>query len=177
LERLSKIAIYMGMAIACSIFVLFVISIMPHIIDQINNRWDDVIPGKSDAELKSMFYDTESYKTFVGKYPENGEYFDSYGNGGGRLEVTAMNFESYNIITLELDYDKRSDFTREYVECHSHADKQQYSIRGSLATQFIEKVDCLEGPGLIGAPSNLIDGDGNPVPIRVDPSEITTDYD
>jgi len=69
----------MGMAITCSIFVLFVISIMPHIVNQIENNWDDVIPGKTDEELKAMFYDTESYKTFVSKYPENGD-FDSYGN-------------------------------------------------------------------------------------------------
>ena len=103
----------MGMTIACSIFVLFVISIMPHIMNQIENNWDDVIPGKSDEELKTMFYETESYKTFVSKYPENGEYFDSYGNGGGRLEVTAMNFESYNTLRLELDYNKRTESIRE----------------------------------------------------------------
>jgi len=176
MERLSKIAIYMGMVIACSVFVLFVISIMPHILNQIENQWDDVIPGKSDEELKALFYETESYKAFINKYPESGEHFDSYGNGGGRLEISAMNFESYQTLRLDLEYNKRNDSIREYVECYSNADRHQYSIRGSLVTQFIEKVDCLEGLGLIDAPSNLIDRDGNPVPIKVTP-EIIIDYD
>ena len=38
MERLSKIAIYMGMAIACSIFVMFAISIMPHVVSQIEEH-------------------------------------------------------------------------------------------------------------------------------------------
>lgn len=122
METLSKIAIYMGMAIACSIFILFVISIMPHIVNQIENQWDDVLPGKSDEELKAMFYETESYNAFINKYPENGEYFDSYGNGGGRLEINAMNFESYQTLRLELEYPKRNDSVREYVECYSNND-------------------------------------------------------
>ncbi|MDH5463468.1 MAG: hypothetical protein OEW49_04085 [Nitrosopumilus sp.] len=169
MERLSKIAIYMGMAIACSIFVLFVISIMPHIMNQIENNWDDVIPGKSNEELKAMFYETESYKTFVSKYPENGEYFDSYGNGGGRLEVTAMNFESYNTLRLELDYNKRTESIREEANCYNQIDERNYHIRGTLATQFIEKIPCLDGPGIISAPSPLIDENGKPVIIEVHP--------
>ncbi|QLH06469.1 hypothetical protein [Nitrosopumilus ureiphilus] len=109
---MSKIAIYMGMAIACSIFVLFVISIMPHIVNQIENNWDDVLPGKSDEEIKALFYETKSYKAFIDKYPENGEYFDSYGDGYGRLEITAMNFESYNTLQLSLEYDRRTNSIR-----------------------------------------------------------------
>lgn len=165
----------MGMGIACSIFVLFVISITPHIIDQMNNRWDDVLPGKSDEELKAMFYETESYKAFNNKYPENGEYFRSYGNGQGRLEITAMNFESYNILQLDLEYDKKTDSVNEEVGCQNQKDDRNYYIRGTLATQFIEKIDCLDGSGLIDAPSNLIDENGNPVPIKVNPKVTIID--
>ena len=177
METLSKIAIYMGMTIACSIFVLFVISIMPHIIDQMNNRWDDVLPGKSNDELKAIFYETESYKAFNNKYPENGEYFRPYGDGRGSLEVTAMNFESYNTLRLELEYDKKTDSVREDVSCNNQIDNLNLYIRGTLATQFIEKIDCLDGSGIIDAPSNLVDDNGNPVPIRSNQQAVIIDYD
>ena len=72
--------------------------------------------------------------------------------------------------------------TKEQIpsEKRSHAndqmDDRNYHIRGTLATQFIEKIDCLDGPGLVDAPSNLIDEHGYPVPIRIDP-QVTVDYD
>ena len=172
MERLSKITIYMGMAIACSIFVLFVISIMPHIMNQIQNNWDDVIPGKSDEELKALFYETRSYQAFVQKFPDNGEWLDFYGNGGGRLEVTAMNFESLNTMRLELYYDRPTESVREEINCYNQADDRNYHIRGSLTAQFIEKIPCLDGPGIVDAPSPLIDENGNAVHVDVQPSVV-----
>lgn len=176
METLSKIAIYMGMAIACSIFIMFTISIMPHVVSQIENNWDDVLPGKSDVEIKRLIYETDSYKAFNTKYPNNGEYYDSYGDGYGRLEVTAMNFKSYNTLHLSLEFDRRTDSIEEEVRCENQKTNQDYYIRGTLATQFIEKVDCLTGSGLVDAPSNLIDEDGNPVPIKNNP-RVIVDYD
>jgi len=87
-----------------------------------------------------------------------------------------MNFESYNTLRLNLEYDKKTDSIREDVTCNSQTDNHNYSIRGTLATQFIEKIDCLDGSGFVSAPSNLIDENGKPVPIRIDP-QVTVDYD
>lgn len=177
MERLSKIAIYTGIAIACSVFVLFVISTMHYIIHQINNQWDDILPGKSEQELTEIFYETESYKVFNNKYPENGEHFSFYGNGQGNLEVTAMNFESYNTLRLELEYDKKIDSVREYVTCYSSIDDRKLHIGGTLTTQFIEKIDCLNGTGVIDAPSNLTDEKGNSIPIRNGSQATKIDHD
>ena len=173
MERLSKIAIYTGMAIACSVFVLFVISVMPHVLNQIEDGWEDALPDKSDEEIKKLFYETDSYKAFNAKYQDNGEYYNSYGNGYGRLEVTAMNFESYNTLRLNLEYNKEANSVTEDVRCENQKNDQSYSIRGTLAVQFIEKVDCLNDAGLVDAPSNLIDEDGNPVPIKSNSNVIT----
>lgn len=169
MECLSKVAIYLGMFIASSVFVLVLISILPHIADTLQNNWEDVLPGKSDEEIRSIFYEAESYKTFVSKYPENGKYYDSYGNGYGRLEVTSMNFDSYNTLKLDLQYDRRTDSVKEAVTCYNQIDNRNYRIKGTLATQFIEKIDCLDGSGIVAAPSPLIDEDGNPVNIEVSP--------
>ena len=176
METLSKIAIYMGMAIACSIFVMFTISIMPHVVSQIENDWEDTLPGKSDEEIKKLLYDTTSYKAFNAKYPENGEHYNSYGNGYGKLEVTAMNFESYNTLQLSLEYDRRTNSVEEEIRCENQKNNQDYYLRGTLTTQFIEKVDCLSGTGLVDAPSYLIDENGNSVPIKNNP-KVTVDYD
>ena len=176
MERLSKIAIYMGMAIACSIFAMFAISIIPDVVSQVEHDWEDALPDKSDEEIKRLFYETDSYKAFNAKYPDNGEYYDSYGNGRGSLEVTAMNFESYNTLHLRLEYDKRTDSVTEDVRCENQKNDQIYSVRGTLAARFIENIDCLNDAGLIDAPSNLVDKDGNPVPIRDNPI-IIDQYD
>ena len=163
------------MAIACSIFVMFTISIMPHVVSQIENHWEDTLPGKSDGEIKKLIYATESYLAFNTKYPDNGEYYDSYGNGYGRLEVTAMNFESYNTLHLSLEFDRRTNSIEEEVRCENQKTNRDYYIRGTLASQFIEKVDCLTGSGLVDAPSNLIDENGNSVPIKNN-AKVTVDY-
>ncbi|MCH9657421.1 hypothetical protein K0U27_01780 [archaeon] len=169
METLSKIAIYMGMAIACSIFILFVISITPHIMNQLQNDWEDILPGKSDEELKTLFHETESYKAFVNKFPDHGMWFNSHGNGEGRLELTTMNFESLNTMRLELDYDRRSESVSEEINCFNQKDERNYRIRGSLASQFIEKIQCLDGPGIVSAPSPLVDENGNAVHIEAFP--------
>ena len=176
MERLSKIAIYMGMIIVCSIFAMFAISIMPLVVSQVENNWEDVLPDKSDEAIKRLFYETDSYKAFNTKYPDNGEYYVSYGDGRGRLEVTAMNFESYNTLHLRLEYEKRTDSVMEDVRCENQKNNQSYSVLGTLAAQFIENIDCLNNAGLIDAPSNLVDEDGNPVPIRDNPV-IIDQYD
>ena len=166
MERLSRIAIYMGMAIALSIFVLFVISIMPHTIDQLNREWGDVMPISKETAMEK-FQNTESYKIFNEKYPDNGVYLDLDRNGG-RLELTAMNFETFNELRLELRYypNNGGEDVREEISCSNDLHDVYYQIRGSLASQFIEKVDCLAGDGLVTAPSPLVDDDGIPLPIR-----------
>ena len=173
MERRSKIAIYMGMVLACSVFTMFAVSVMPYVLNQIGDGWEEVLPGKSVEEIKKMFYETDSYRAFNAKYPDNGEYYDSYRNGHGRLEVTAMNFESYNTLHLNLEYDRRTDSVMEDVRCENQKNRQEYYIQGTLAAQFIEKVDCLSGTGFVDAPSNLVDEDGNPVPIKSNSNVIT----
>ena len=176
MERLSKIAIYMGMAIACSIFVMFAISVMPHVASQIEDGLGDALDGKSSEEIKKLLYETDSYRAFSAKYPDNGEYYDSHRNGYGRLEVTAMNFESYNTLHLYLEYDARAESVSEEVRCVNQKDNKNYFIRGTLAVQFIENIDCLSGAGLVDVPSNLVDEDGNSVPIQSN-LIINGDYD
>ncbi len=164
MERLSKIAIYMGMAIALSVFALFLMSILPHMLDQFERDWD--IFSISQEEVMEKFENSDSYKIFVEKYPEHGVYFDPDRNGG-RMELTAMNFETFNELNLELRYYQRDGIPefREEIRCSNDLHNVNYHIRGTLVTQFIEKVDCLNGDGIVSATSPLVDENGFPVPI------------
>ncbi len=160
MERLTKIATVLGMAIALSVFILFVISIMPHIVDQINNRWDEVTLPMSEEELMKKFHAAESYQAFIEKYPDHGRYVDLDSNGG-RLELQVMNFETFDTLRLELRYYQNDGQLREEVSCQNQILDQYQQIRGSLSSQFIENVDCLSGEGLNAAPSMLPDENGN----------------
>lgn len=164
MERLSKIAIYLGMGIASAVFVLFLISILPHIVDVLERDWVNVIPSKSEQEIKEILYNHESYKVFVNKYPEYGEYYRGHGGGSGSLEVMAMNFETHNTLSLELNFNNNAESINEQVRCFNDNLDFNYHVRGSLAKQFIEKVSCLDGDGIITSPSPLVDKNGNPIP-------------
>ena len=102
-------------------------------------------------------------KAFNKKYPNHGVYLDLDRNGG-RMELTAMNFETFNKLHLELRYYQNDDQLREEVSCQNQLLDHYNQIRGSLASQFIENVDCLSGDGLIAPPSPLIDKNGTPIP-------------
>ena len=136
---------------------------MPHIADQINNRWDEVTLPISEEELMKKFHAAESYQVFIEKYPDHGRYLDLDRNGG-RLELQVMNFETFDTLRLELRYYQNDGQLREEVSCQNQILDQYQQIRGSLSSQFIKNVDCLSGEGLIAAPSLLTDEDGNLVP-------------
>lgn len=175
MEKLTKIAIYTGMTIAISIFILFVISILPYIVDQIRDNWDEILPI-SKEEVLQKFYKTESYQAFIKKYPQNGRYIDIDDNRG-RLEISAMNFETLNVIRLELRYYSSDDNVREEVICSNDKYDMNYRVRGSLAVQFIEKVECITGDGLVRTSSPLDLKNNEPIPERIVDKNYSYNYD
>lgn len=165
MEILPKIAIYTAIAVGITFFILFLIIALPHIVQDSARQWDEAFGSKkSDEELKTMFYETESYKAFLEKYPEAGEFYRARDNGEGRMEITAMNFETFNTLTLELRYNKYDESINEEISCDNRGSDIHFQVRGSLAKQFIEESDCLYGDGIIAPPSPLIDGNGHSVP-------------
>lgn len=175
MERLSKIAIYLGMGIAITVFSLFLLSIVPHLVDQFDREWG--MNSISEEEVLEKLQRTDSFQTFIEKYPDHGVYFDPNRNGG-RLTLTAMNFETFNQLNLELRYSVNDGYRelREDVSCSNNLKNFDYRIRGTLASQFIEKVNCLDGDGLVSATSPLVDENGFPVPIKEPHGEMVYDY-
>lgn len=164
MEKLSKIAIYIAIAVGISFFILFLIIALPHMIQDSERQWREAFgPKISPEDLRAMFYETDSYKTFLEKYPNAGEYFQPHSNGG-RMEITVMNFQTYNTLLLELDYNNYDASIREEVSCFNYGTEMHHQVRGTLAKQFIEESRCLEGDGILAPPSPMTDKDGNPIP-------------
>lgn len=164
MERLPKFAIYLAIGIGISFFVIFLYAILPHLIDNVSNEWkrvlDDSAAGKNRAELEKMFREHPAYIMFTEKYPDAGEYFRDRGNGNGRMELTAMNFTSYNKIMLEMNYDKRDDNLYLEATCENEAADFRLRIHGDYSTKFIEMSNCLDisrptAPELIPEPDVL----------------------
>ena len=50
MERLTKIAIYLGMGIAIAIFSMVAMSFLSDVVR--HDRWEDMIPQKSEQEVR-----------------------------------------------------------------------------------------------------------------------------
>lgn len=170
MDILPKIAIYTAIVVGISFFALFLIIALPHMIQDSGRQWEEAFGSKkSSEEIKSIFYETESYKTFLEYYPNAGEYYRSHGNGEGRMDVTAMNFETYNTLLLELNFNRHDESVYEEVSCFNHDNDMRHQVRGTITKQFIEEFNCLVGDGIIASPSPLVDKNGEPVPYMCGP--------
>lgn len=170
METLPKIAIYTGIAVGISFFALFLIIALPHMIQDSGRQWEEAFGSKkSSEEIKSILYQTESYKAFLEYYPNAGEYYRYQGNGEGRMEITAMNFETFNTLLLELNFNRYDESVYEEVSCFNHDNDMRHQVRGTITKQFIEESKCLDGDGIIASPSPLVDENGNPVPYMCGP--------
>lgn len=170
METLSKITIYIGIAVGISFFALFMIIALPHMIQDSGRQWEETFGSKkSSEEIKYLFYHTESYKAFLENYPNAGEYYRYQGNGEGRMEITAMNFETFNTLLLELNFNRYDESVYEEISCFNHANDIRHQVRGTITKQFIEESKCLDGDGIIASPSPLVDANGKPIPYMCGP--------
>ncbi len=155
MEKLPKIAICVGIGISTTIFVLIVISMMPHVIDVMNDYWDISYEQIDKEAYLEKFYSTESYLVFIEKYPVYGEsqrIFDDR----GEIRLTAMNFTSLTKIELELNYNSRDDYFRQNIDCRNDQNDWRLRIDGPLTAQFLENIDCLAMGTFTGKSSELV---------------------
>lgn len=148
MERLPRFAIYLAIGIGISFFAIFMYAILPHLIENVTHEWEQILnesaAGKNREQLLELFREHPAYIIFMEKYPEAGENFRDRGNGNGRMELTAMNFTSYNMMMLELNYDKRDDNLYVEATCENKAKDKHLRIRGNYSVNFIEQTDCLD---------------------------------
>ena len=100
MERLTKIAFYVGIGIAVSVFALFLISFLPLVIGNAGNAWERLgDTGRSDGETLAKFQEHPAYVAMYERFPGAVEKVE-YHEGGGSMEVGAMNFENNSQLVL-----------------------------------------------------------------------------
>jgi len=159
MDLLPKIAFILGMSIAVTIFGVFLYAAVPDIIR--NNNWEEIAVPIDEKALLEKFHTNEAYLIFIEKYPENGETFRNWGDGG-ELKINAMNFTSLTTVELELNYSTRDNYFRQDVDCRNDQYDWRLRIQGPLTAAFLEKVDCLAIETFTGKSVELIDYDGEP---------------
>ena len=149
MDKLPKVAIYLGIGIGVTMFVLFLFSILPHIIENAERDWNRAMGSNhTEEELKAMFYAHPSYSAFKEKYPDASESFETWNRGEGRLNLAMYNYENLNEIRLDLSYDEYRQNVEARVICQVHipgTDRDMHrEMEGDGIADFIQKVNCLE---------------------------------
>ncbi len=167
MEKLPKIAIYLAIGIGVTIFVLFLYTILPHIIENSSRDWERALGNSmTEEDLKALFYAEPAYLIFKEKYPDAIESYDERRNGEGRLNLVMYNYTNFNEIRLDIDYNRYSENVDVRVNCQVQIpgnDRQMHrDAQGDGAVDFIEKMDCLN----IGLPSYVAPTDYSEIPIH-----------
>ncbi len=152
---LSKIAYSVGITIAVSVFVLFLYSFLPHLIQ--NDQWENIDGmGMSDEELLEEFHATPAYVAFLERYPEASEELNNH-RSGGELQVGIANYENNNFLKLNLYYNTYDDRINVNVDCQTSNNRDNMHANGLFAIEFIKQTKCLDlEPTLTDEPSHTV---------------------
>ena len=139
---LSKIAYCVGITIAVSVFVLFLYSFLPHLIQ--NEQWENIDGmGMSDEELLEEFHATPAYVAFLERYPDAEEELNNQ-RSGGELQVGVANYEKNNYLKLNLYFNKYDDRINVNVDCQTSNNRNNLHANGLFAIEFIKQTNCLD---------------------------------
>lgn len=148
MERLPRFALYLAIGVGITIFVLFLVSILPFIIEDSWDRWKRLDRmNMSPDEIYSKMTAHPAYLAMYEVYPDAKEEFVYRDRGDASLQAGVMSFETQNQLILDLDYSTHQDRTRAYVYCSVGGDHRTMSADGIFAEGFIRNTDCLGAAG------------------------------
>ncbi len=138
---MQKIAYIVGITIAISVFVLFLYSFLPHIIQ--NDQWENIDGLKmSDEDLLKEFQATPAYIAFYDRFPDAKEELNNHRHGG-ELQVGIANLDKGNFLKLNLYYNEYDERINVNVSCETPNNRENMHSDGLFAIDFISQTDCL----------------------------------
>ncbi len=152
---LQKIAYGVGISIAVSVFVLFLYSFLPHLIQ--NEQWENIDGMEmSDEELLEEFHATPAYLAFIERFPDAKEELNNHRHGG-ELQVGIANYEKNNSLRLNLYFNNYDDRINVNVDCQTSNNQDNMRADGLFAIEFIKQTNCLDRePTLTDEPSHTV---------------------
>jgi hypothetical protein len=144
MERLSKFAIYLGIGMGITLFVLFLYAAIPGIIQSSTSQWEQLENNrKSESELKAKFQKHPAYFAMYERFPDAKEEFLYQGGGNGNMRVGIMNYETNKQMILEMYYNNYEDRINASVSCMGNNSESTYAD-SLFAEDFIKNTNCLE---------------------------------
>lgn len=145
MERLPRFALYLAIGIGITVFVLFLVSILPFIIEDSWREWKRLDrSSRSQDEVYSTIITHPAYRAMYEVYPDAKEEFTYRDSGGASLQVGVMSFETQNQLVLSLHYSAYDTDIDASVYCSVGESRRELSTYGLFVEDFIRNTDCLE---------------------------------
>jgi len=145
MDMWQKFIYILGVGMAVTIFVLFLHSYLPHMIE--NNDWERIQKTMITVDfMKKELESHSAYKAFQERYPNATIEFNKSGNNGGADYQLAMgNFTSNNSLILNMNYRVHDGRINVDISCDKFdTNLRGTSIHGALVTQYIKENTCME---------------------------------
>ncbi len=145
MEKLSKIAVYMGMGMGVTLFALLLVSALPGVYQNTVHEWESLDEGFiSEEGARAMFEEHSAYVAMYERFPDASEKFSYNGRNNAEMMVGKMNFENNHSLTLDLHYSSNRENVRAFVHCNIPDGPHNKSANDLFAEDFIRDTDCLE---------------------------------
>lgn len=143
MNNLQKFTWYLGLGMGITVFVLFLHSYLPHMIN--NNDWEQVEKTLiTPVFMKNQLESHSSFKAFKERYPDAAIEFTK-GNRGVSYQLAIGNFTTNNSLILNLNYQGYDGKLHVDISCEKiDADIRGTNVRGALVTQYIKENTCME---------------------------------
>ncbi len=137
MERLQRLAYYLGIGMVSTLFTLLLIMVVP------NLAQDAGYDAKTDDDILAMFTTHPAYLAMYERYPNAVEEFEVGDHGDASLRVGVMDFESGVQLVLFMNaYRDHVGYVN--VECVGNDEDPGTRVDGLFAAEFIRVTDCIE---------------------------------
>jgi len=145
MEKLSKFAIYLGIGMGVTFFVLFLIAALPGIMQNSIQQWEQLDnQSKSEEELKAKFQKHPAYQAMYERFPDAKEEITYHGGGNGNMRVGVMNFETKNQLILDMYYNQYDHRVNANINCVTNNSNLNQGVDSLFVIDYIKNTNCLE---------------------------------
>ena len=137
MEIAKNIAYGTGITISISMFILFLISFVPHLGDERN------LGSLDHEEALALLQADPAYVAMYERFPEAVERFTHSERNNGEMEVGVRNPDTAMSLVLRM-YTYAAGISHITVTCEDGAGGHEESVDGLFAVEFIKITDCLE---------------------------------
>ena len=137
MDIIKNIAYGTGIVISISVFMLFLIAFVPHLV----NEWEH--DGLDREEALTLLHAQPAYVAMYERFPESVERFTHLEHGGGEMEVGVRNHDTGMSLILRM-YVNGDSISHMTVTCDNRTIDHKEFVDGLFAVGFIKDTDCLE---------------------------------